>query len=97
MPIGANLKLPGHGRRLRTRPSGFQAGIRIWAIYQDRQNRLSDFTHSKGRAAGASALGYAQNTIKQPSGSAIYFSVDFDPSMFQVGQFAIQKDNHPDI
>lgn len=57
-----------------------QAGIRIWAVYQDRQDRLSDFTHAKGLAAGASALGYAQSVIKQPSGSAIYFSVDFDPS-----------------
>lgn len=56
------------------------AGIRIWAVYQDRQDRLSDFTHAKGLAAGSAALGYALNTIKQPSGSAIYFSVDFDPS-----------------
>lgn len=57
-----------------------RAGIHIWAVYQDRQDRLSDFSHAKGLAAGADALSYALNTIKQPSASAIYFSVDFDPS-----------------
>ena len=57
-----------------------RAGIHIWPVYQDRQNRLADFSHAKGLAAGATASKYAQQTIKQPSGSAIYFSVDFDPA-----------------
>lgn len=56
------------------------AGIQIWPVYQDRQNRLTDFSHAKGGAAGAAALSYAQQIIKQPPNSAIYFSVDFDPA-----------------
>ena len=60
-----------------------EGGIRIWAVYQDRQNRIVDFTRDKGLAAGATALAYARDVIKQPPGSAIYFSVDFDASRSQ--------------
>ena len=60
-----------------------RAGIHVWAIYQDRQNQLADFSRAKGLAAGAEALEYAQKAIKQPPGSAIYFSVDFDPPKSQ--------------
>src|SRR5258708_39438712 len=56
-----------------------QAGIRIWAVYQDRQDRLSDFTHARGVAAGGAALGYAPKTSKQPPGSATLFFVEFAP------------------
>ena len=60
-----------------------RGGIHIWAIYQDRQNQLTDFSRAKGLAAGAEASEYAQKAIKQPPGSAIYFSVDFDPPKSQ--------------
>lgn len=60
-----------------------RAGIHIWAIYQDRQNQIADFTRAKGLAAGKVALEYAREVIKQPPGSAIYFSVDFDPTASQ--------------
>ena len=54
------------------------AGIRIWVVYQDRQNQVTDFSLENGIAAGATAVAYARDTIKQPAGSAIYFAVDFD-------------------
>lgn len=57
-----------------------QAGLRIGAVYQDRQNQPADFSEAKGRLAGHNAFSYAQSVIFQPSGTAIYFSADFDPS-----------------
>ena len=57
-----------------------QAGLRLAAVYQDRQNQAADFSELKGRAAGQNAFAYAQTTIFQPPDSAIYFSADFDPS-----------------
>jgi hypothetical protein len=56
------------------------AGLRICAVYQDRQNQVADFSEAKGRTAGTNALNYAQTAIMQPEGSGIYFSADFDPS-----------------
>ena len=55
-----------------------EAGLSIGVIFQQRQDRLSDFTPSKGRAAAEKALERAVDEIGQPDGSAIYFAVDFD-------------------
>jgi glycoside hydrolase-like protein/SH3 domain-containing protein len=55
-------------------------GMQIAAVFQQRQNQLTDFTESQGVAAGRRAYSYAQNNIAQPTRSAIYFSVDFDAS-----------------
>ncbi len=55
-----------------------EAGIRIWAVYQNRHRQPVDFSSTKGKREAEDALDYAQNVIKQPAGSAIYFSADFD-------------------
>jgi hypothetical protein len=54
------------------------AGISIWPVYQNRHRQRSDFSPSKGKQEANDALDYAKNVIKQPAGSAIYFSADFD-------------------
>jgi hypothetical protein len=57
-----------------------RAGLKLAAVYQNRQTQPQDFSEAKGKAAGRDAYDYAENSIFQPAGSAIYFSVDFDPS-----------------
>ena len=59
-------------------------GIKIAAIFQQRQNQKSDFTKLKGLAAGRRAYRYAQDNIGQPAGSGIYFAVDFDANNSEV-------------
>ena len=54
------------------------AGIRLSVVFQQRQNKLRDFTFDKGRAAGERAFDLAAGDILQPFGSAIYFGVDWD-------------------
>ena len=56
------------------------AGIRIWVVYQNRHRQPVDFSPVKGKREAEDALDYARNVIKQPAGSAIYFSADFDAS-----------------
>lgn len=56
------------------------AGIRIWAVYQNRHREAVDFSADKGKAEAQDALDYARHVIGQPAGSAIYFSADFDAS-----------------
>jgi Domain of unknown function (DUF1906) len=57
-----------------------RAGIKIVPMYQDRGRQPSDFSTETGKANALTALDYAQKTIRQPSGSAIFFAVDFDAS-----------------
>lgn len=57
-----------------------QAGMKLAAVYQDRQTQPEDFSLSIGRLTGARAAEYARFSIYQPTGSAIFFSVDFDPT-----------------
>ena len=59
-------------------------GIQIAVVFQQRQNQVADFTESKGAAAGTRAYRFAQDNIGQPSGSGIYFSVDFDASNSEI-------------
>src|ERR1700742_5214403 len=70
----SNLKIltPDEARRLS------EAGIKIWPVYQNRHRQPADFSAIKGKLEGEDALNYAKNVILQPSGSAIYFSADFD-------------------
>jgi hypothetical protein len=56
------------------------AGIKIWPVYQNRHREPGDFSSVKGKQEAEDALDYAMNVIKQPAGSAIYFSADFDAS-----------------
>jgi hypothetical protein len=62
-------------------------GISIGVVFQQGQNGPSDFTEIKGYEAGRRAYRYAQNDIGQPSGSGIYFSVDFDASASEIKNF----------
>ncbi len=55
-------------------------GLQIAVVFQQRQNQVGDFTEAKGVAAGRRAYRHAQDSIGQPTGSVIYFSVDFDAS-----------------
>ena len=57
-----------------------QAGVALAVVYQNRQTQPVDFSAAKGEASGNQAHDYAENVIFQPADSAIYFSVDFDPS-----------------
>lgn len=59
-------------------------GIQIGVVFQQRQNQAADFSDLKGFAAGRSAFRQAQNSIGQPAGSGIYFSVDFDASTSEI-------------
>jgi hypothetical protein len=56
------------------------AGIRIWPVYQNRHRQAADFSSIKGKEEAEDALDYAKTVIRQPEGSAIYFSADFDAS-----------------
>lgn len=62
------------------------AGLKIAVTFQQRQNQVGDFDEDKGLAAGRAAYAYARDTIRQPAGSAIYFSVDFDASTAQLAK-----------
>lgn len=53
-------------------------GLRLAVVYQNRQNQVADFSSSAGEAAGRAAHDHASGEIQQPTGSAIYFAVDFD-------------------
>ena len=59
-------------------------GLRIAVVFQQRQNQVADFSEEKGIAAGRRAYRHAQDTIRQPAGSAIYFSVDFDATSAEI-------------
>src|SRR5574341_1064293 len=59
-------------------------GMQIAVVFQQRQNRVEDFTASKGVAAGRRAYRHAQDNIGQPAGSGIYFAVDFDASRSEI-------------
>lgn len=50
-------------------------------IYQDANDREEYFSNTIGYDDAKNAVDYAMNIIKQPTKSAIYFAVDFNPSM----------------
>jgi hypothetical protein len=54
--------------------------MQIAVVFQQRQDRVEDFSELKGFAAGRAAFRHAQHSIGQPANSGIYFSVDFDAS-----------------
>lgn len=62
------------------------SGLQIGVVFQQRQNSASDFSDEKGFKAGLRAFTYARDTIGQPTGSGIYFSVDFDASTSETNQ-----------
>lgn len=58
--------------------------MQIAVVFQQRQDRVSDFNDAKGLAAGTTAFRHARDKIGQPANSGIYFSVDFDASNSQI-------------
>ena len=58
--------------------------IQIAVVFQQRQDRVADFNDSKGFDAGTTAFRHAQDKIRQPANSGIYFSVDFDASNSEI-------------
>ncbi|MNP37641.1 hypothetical protein D3C76_1311000 [compost metagenome] len=56
------------------------AGLYLIAVFQDTNRSASDFSYDKGKAAGKAAYDYAKNTIGQPTGTHIFFVVDYDAS-----------------
>jgi len=58
--------------------------MQIAVTFQQRQDRVTDFSEAQGIAAGRTAFRHAQHTIGQPANSGIYFSVDFDASNSEI-------------
>ncbi|MYL84828.1 DUF1906 domain-containing protein [Desulfovibrio aerotolerans] len=54
-------------------------GLEIAVVFQQRQDSAEDFSKSTGIAAGRRAFRHAHDSIGQPTGSGLYFAVDFDP------------------
>lgn len=59
-------------------------GLQIAVVFQQRQDRVADFSESNGIAAGRRAYRHAKDNIGQPAGSAIYFGVDFDATSNEI-------------
>jgi glucan-binding YG repeat protein len=53
------------------------AGLQIFSIYETNPTKAAYFTYAQGKADAFAAAGFAQE-IGQPSGTAIYFTVDYD-------------------
>jgi hypothetical protein len=61
------------------------AGLRIGIVYEGRfGDHASNFDRQAGLADGAFARSYGAGTIGQPSGSTIYFGIDFDASVAEM-------------
>lgn len=56
------------------------AGIEIGIVYEDGPINVNYFTSTRGQADAQRAIGFAQ-AMGQPSGTAIYFAVDYDASL----------------
>ncbi len=58
------------------------AGLSIITVYEDSNDRASSFTSATGNQQATQALHLAQNVIRQPKGSGIYFAVDYDATYY---------------
>jgi len=58
------------------------AGLSIITIYEDSNDKPSSFTGATGSQQAHQALHLAQEVIRQPKGSGIYFAVDYDASYY---------------
>lgn len=57
------------------------AGLQIGVVWESSGTHANFFTRAQGLADGAQAFRMAQESIGQPFGSAIYFAVDYDPTL----------------
>ena len=62
------------------------SGLRIAVVFQQGQNNAAAFSDEQGFKAGLAAFRHARDKIGQPTGSGIYFSVDFDANITQINQ-----------
>ena len=61
------------------------AGLQLGAVFEDgHPDHDAFFSHDKGVIHGKAAHDMATNKIGQPAGSAIYFAVDYDPTLHAV-------------
>ena len=60
------------------------AGFLLGVVFQQAGNAIGGFDRDTGVRHGKRAHDLAVNSIGQPAGSAIYFSVDFDASASQI-------------
>ncbi|KZK86327.1 hypothetical protein PsAD46_02713 [Pseudovibrio sp. Ad46] len=58
------------------------AGLSIITVYEDSNDKPSSFTSAAGTQQAQQALHLAQDVIRQPKGSGIYFAVDYDASYY---------------
>lgn len=66
------------------------AGLRIAIVHEGRRGDEADnFDHDCGVADGDYAQTYGRDTIGQPTGSTIYYGVDFDASASQIRERVI--------
>jgi hypothetical protein len=61
-----------------------EAGLRIGVVWETAGTRAGFFSRAQGLADGAAAFRMAQEVIRQPWGSAIYFAVDYDPTQADI-------------
>lgn len=62
------------------------SGMQIAVVFQQGQNSAAAFSDAQGFKAGLAAFRHARDKINQPTGTAIYFSVDFDASSGETNQ-----------
>ncbi len=71
-----------------------KAGVQIVALWESGSPTSSSyFSYNKGTADGKTAYNYAKDTIGQPSGTPIYFAVDYDASASDVSGVILQYFN----
>lgn len=66
----------------------FDAGLKVFAIYQDNDPQVSYYTENQGKNDGLTAVSAARN-LGIPADSYIYFAVDCDMMDYQVTSNAI--------
>jgi hypothetical protein len=58
-----------------------KAGIKMVAIYEAGPVSVSYFSSDRGKRDANDAITYARDKIRQPFGTAIFFSIEYDPSL----------------
>jgi hypothetical protein len=61
-----------------------EAGIQLGVVWETPDVQSSYFSRAQGCADGAAAYLMAQSVIGQPSGSAVYFAIDFKPEQAEI-------------
>src|SRR5262249_17617710 len=61
-----------------------EAGLRLAIVYEGAGDRLSAFSRDIGFKDAAFSRSYGAREVEQPSGSAVYFAVDFDASTSEI-------------